>query len=419
MRPWKQAIAAIGGAATIFCAGDAPAADAKYAKLFDGLWTTINENFYDPHFHGVDWRATGDRYRAKLGDVQSDAQFAALATAMLAELKSSHLYVQLPVASKAFTSGIGARFATIDGVLTVVEVSPVSDARRRGVRVGDRLIGPRGALNGPLGSVASVGLESCDGRRKTLKVRREAAFWPPEHPGWRWSVLGNEPGRTIGYLRVDRFDDGAAEIADTAMAELKSTKALIIDVRNNSGGNTSALRLGAYFTDIGEKPVLALFARPYLEALGHPVTKADVLKAPKALRAYTDATVFKAVSDGGGGAVFYNEEIGAARYGKPVIVLTSEDTGSSGDGFARFMHTNTKARLLGRTTAGKILSGEDFPIGEGWSVTLPAQGLWDGDGVDISDRAVSPDITIPLGRAALCSGRDVDIEQALDLLAQH
>src|SRR5438045_4895579 len=32
-------------------------------KAFDFVWNTINERYYDPSFHGADWRAVGDRYR--------------------------------------------------------------------------------------------------------------------------------------------------------------------------------------------------------------------------------------------------------------------------------------------------------------------------------------------------------------------
>ncbi len=99
----------------------------------------------------------------------------------------------------------------------------------------------------------------------------------------RWARIRVAPDKTIGYIRADRFDDGAAELADQAMDELSRTHGLVIDIRANTGGNISALRLASYF--IEGSPAFALLSRPYLQALGHPVTPADIAAAPKVVGA--------------------------------------------------------------------------------------------------------------------------------------
>jgi len=40
-------------------AGCSCAQAADYTALFDATWSTVNDNFYDPAFHGVDWKAVG------------------------------------------------------------------------------------------------------------------------------------------------------------------------------------------------------------------------------------------------------------------------------------------------------------------------------------------------------------------------
>ena len=65
----KRAILA-GLMAVTASVGVLKAADtAPYPAAFDAVWNTVNDNFYDPNFHGVDWKAVGERYRAKLGSV--------------------------------------------------------------------------------------------------------------------------------------------------------------------------------------------------------------------------------------------------------------------------------------------------------------------------------------------------------------
>lgn len=389
---------------------------AKYARLFEALWTTVDSNFYDPSFHGLDWKAIGERYRAGVGELESDEQFERLASQMLATLGTSHLYVVPPSDSSASGVGIGVRFRTISDAVLVSDVDPLSDARAKGLRAGDRLVSARSALSGAPGSFAKIEAEDCSGALRRVEVRRIGAFWPPQHPAFEWHVVALAANRTIGYIRVDRFDDGAAALADQAMEELKDTDALIIDLRANSGGNLSALRLGSYFSG-PEQIAVALLARDYLMTLHHPVTQADIEAAPKVKGAYTDAAIFAAIGSHNGAAAFLTEDLGERRYTKPVIVLIGEDTGSAGEGFAWQMHLQTKARLVGRTTAGVLLSGQTFDLPGGWTVIIPVQGVWGADGTDFRDRALQPDVPVNWTRAELCTGRDPDIEKALALLS--
>lgn len=386
-----------------------------YASLFDAVWSITDRNFYDPYFLGHNWKAIGQRFRAKLGAVHSQMAFETLADVMLDRLGASHLYVIPPRSSAASIVGIGVRFRDLNGKYFVSFVDPLSDARARGIRIGDRLLSPKSNLWGAPGSVAKLQMESCDGTVRSLRVRREGTFWPPVHPGFAWHAIQTGTSRAVGYLRITRFDDGAAELIDQAMDELKNTNGLIIDVRDNSGGNLSALRLVSYFSGRARIAV-ALFSRPYLEKLGHPVTARDVENAPKVVGAYTDAGIFAAIAKNGGGAAFMTQDVGTKEYTKPVVVLVNHHTASAGEGFAWEMKDITQATLVGRTTAGMLLSGKEFNLSGGWKLVVPVDGLWGPHGADFRDRPVRPDIEVHWTRADMCSGRDPDLERALSLL---
>ena len=62
------------------------------AECFDKIWQTINVNFWDPNFNGVDWEDTGNRYRPKALAAKNHESFAIVVNQMLAELKTSHTY---------------------------------------------------------------------------------------------------------------------------------------------------------------------------------------------------------------------------------------------------------------------------------------------------------------------------------------
>ncbi|HRE44349.1 MAG TPA: S41 family peptidase [Terricaulis sp.] len=403
--------AAAFGAAVLALAlsASASAQEGRYARLYETLWGTVNGAFYDPHFRGVDWAAQRDAYRARAMAAQNDTEFAAIANAMLGELGVSHLYLT-PPGVRTDARGIGARLATSGEDTIVTHVSPLSDAARQGLRPGDRLLSPLEAVSGDLGSQASLRVQTCEGRRRTLEVRRENVGFG-ERPGLRWQAMRANANLRIGYIRVDRFDDGAAEMADAAMAALADTQAIIVDVRENSGGNISALRLASHFGG-GAEPAVALMARPYLQALGQPVNAEIVRALPRVDRAYTDAAVFGAVSANRGGASFWTETVETPYRGR-VFVLISPETSSAAEGFARYMRERTQARLIGEQTAGYLLSGQNFDLGEGWRVTIPVHGLWSADGVDQADRAVAPHDAVRPSRADLCAGRDAVLAEAL------
>ncbi|MDP8916090.1 MAG: S41 family peptidase, partial [Pseudomonadota bacterium] len=247
----------------------------RYARLYDQVWATVDQNFYDPRFHGVDWAAVKERYRSRLKAVDTDAEFRELATAMLKELKSSHLEIRAPSGSSTGRTRPAVQVQELGGLRLVWSVAAASHAQAVGLRPGDALLSPEAAVLGPLGSTAQLKVSDCEGRERALSVRRERAFWPPPRPSFQWSTVTSGPGRKIGYLRADRFDDGAAALADQAMADLADTSGLVIDLRKNSGGNMSAMRLASYFSQ-AERPAVVLLARPYLQAFGRPVTRADL-----------------------------------------------------------------------------------------------------------------------------------------------
>lgn len=375
-----NSLAAIVAAAAVLLAANSAGAQSNArsrTEVFDAVAKTVSEQFYDPAFHGVDWARVQARYRERLDRVTDDAGLQRLIEQMLDELKSSHLHIYRTVPGSSGV-GLSARIESVDGTDTVLELAPLSDARAKGLRPGDRLVGGVAALNGPAGTVVDVSVQRCDGTTTQLKIRRERWQFPEEHPGWRWSRIRIAPDKVIGYIRADRFDDGAADLADQAMAELGRTQGLVIDVRTNSGGNISAMRLASYFVDRGG-PSFALLSRPYLQKLGRPVTAADIAAAPKVIGRYRGGDVAEALSKGDGAATFHVEDLGSKRYRAPVVVLMGPGTGSAAEGFAWGMKTWSSARLVGAATAGAILSGEDFDIAPGWSLTVPVAGHWSAD----------------------------------------
>ncbi len=376
-----------------------------YAQTFDALDRSVRSHFYDPHYGGRDWNEISRRYREQLDDVKSDAEFQRLGQQMLSELGVSHVGLQLP-GSTGPTMGLAALWETIDGSPIIIDIDPASGARAAGLRPGDRILNPA-AIRGPRQEPALLDIERCDESRVRLSMPRESAYWPPRERTISWSVLRRGDGRSVGYIRADRFSDDAADLIDAAMESVGKTDGLLIDIRNNSGGNASALRLLAYFAKPG--PAFALLSRPFLETLDGPVEAEDLTSIHRVSRTYTTEAVFDAVRDGNGAVMLMIEDLAERRYDQPVVVLIGPETGSAAEGFAWAAKEQTDALLVGRQTAGVLLSSERFDLPGGWRVTLPVHGNWAPDGRDFADQPVPPDVPTERTRQAICQGEDADL----------
>jgi carboxyl-terminal processing protease len=109
--------------------------------------------------------------------------------------------------------------------------------------------------------------------------------------------------------------------------------------------------------------------------------------------------------------------MGSRNYTKPVVVLIGPETASAAEGFAWVMRLRSKATLVGRRSQAALLSADRLEFAPGWRVRVPTAGVWAPDGQDYGDRAIEPDVPIPVDATALCEGRDPALERALALIS--
>ena len=64
-------------------------------EIFEHVWNTVNEHFYNPNFNGIDWDKKHIEYKAKIENCNSTDTLFSLVNKMLFELNSSHCGVGL------------------------------------------------------------------------------------------------------------------------------------------------------------------------------------------------------------------------------------------------------------------------------------------------------------------------------------
>src|SRR2546428_9542855 len=64
--------------------------------VFDDVWQTVHERYYDANFDGVDWLAQRSVFRPQAADARGPQELYALLRRMLASLEDAHTRVYAP-----------------------------------------------------------------------------------------------------------------------------------------------------------------------------------------------------------------------------------------------------------------------------------------------------------------------------------
>ncbi|HVG31118.1 MAG TPA: S41 family peptidase [Pyrinomonadaceae bacterium] len=330
-----------------------PAARALTAEerrqLFDEIWQTINDEFYDPSFNGVDWRAVRERYRPRLDAARDDFEFYGLCELLLGELKDSHARFEPPPAAPQETApGATAQeqgsaqmlLGEVEGELAVVEVEPGSAAARAGVRPGmivraangravreieaelRRVVAGASSENSFKNLIATsvlygrvwgvprvLRLADAEGREFDYEVSRQPA---DERPRLEARRLASGSA----YVKFDRWKPPVDQMFAEALDTLRDAPGVVVDLRGNGGGQTDVmLNITSNF--------------------------------------FPEATYYGGFKTRAGGVDKYFTHRPARAYLGPVVILVDERSGSASETSTLFMQEAGRARVVGTQSAAR------------------------------------------------------------------
>ena len=231
--------------------------------VFDDAWETIQNRYYDPKFHGIDWQAIRASFRPMAARAHGTPEFYEVLRQMIASLKDSHTRVYSPDEKfdwwnpRYVTVGVTTR--EIEGVPTVLQIDPGSAAARTDMRPGDVIVSVDDVpvadfvtqrlassglsrnsdarfrtiatlFDGAVGTSVKVTWSSRNGKKKTAVLPR---YW-----GQRLLWFNNERKGKIAFLRIDAFTQSVAlEFAKSLPELLDGAEGIVLDLRSNGGGD--------------------------------------------------------------------------------------------------------------------------------------------------------------------------------------
>jgi C-terminal processing protease CtpA/Prc len=348
----------VAAAALVLAAVPAPRAAAQSIEvdrqrglqMLDQIHKDLVEHFFDPTFHGVDLTGLVARARQRIGAASSLGEILGILGGVYLDMRDSHTMFDPPRRVHHVRYGWGWQ-ATGDRML-VAWIAPDSDAKAKGLRVGDTVVEIAGyAVTRADHSTLSYLLwylrpqpkltlvVERDGARRTLEIQSRIETLDNrldsvgEYTIQEWVIRGDDPepfdewlADGVLYWRLPTLNLEWVRVARHERAVRKAKK-VILDLRGNGGGSEPAL----------------------LEAAGYFARGAEVLtRVTRRAR----------------------EVVRTRKGGKPaeaeVIVLVDSHTTSAAEILARFLQLRD-VRVIGDRTSGQVTNGRVFghAVGDG------------------------------------------------------
>lgn len=298
---------------------------------FEALWKIIDEQYCFLDYKGINWNSIHKKYAPLItNNMSNDGLFEVLGN-MLAELKDGHVNL--------YASSNTARYW--DWYLDY--------PRNFNESIIEKYLGRDYRIGG----------------------------------GLKYTILEDN----IGYIYYELFSAGIGNgNLDEMLSYLAPCNGIIIDVRNNGGGNlTNSTRFAARFTN------------------------------EKVLTSYMYHKTGKGHSDFSDPVPIYLEPSNSIRWQKEVMVLTNRHSYSATNDFVNAMHILPNVTLVGDKTGGG--SGLPFTseLPNGWTVRFSASPMLNANKEQI-EFGIDPDVKIDMDSTEEAKGIDTIIETARNLL---
>ena len=376
-------------------------------EIFEEVWETINEKYYNASFNGVDWRGVRGRYRALVEKARSDADFYVVLKQMVGELRDAHTRFHTPEQrrerERLLAVSAGVSLFDVEGKTVVVGVEPDSEASRAGVEAGmivltidgkpvaDRLAEARARVAG-----------TSSERAVRLRIYR--------------MIIDGEPGTQL-RLSLERADETTFEVLLTR--RIVSDTAVVNSRRLPSG-------IGYIKLTLWKAPIRREFSRALehlrdvpgvvLDIRGNPGGEAD--EVVKIASFFFNAHVpFGKFSKRSGRTIYLRTDDDEQIYAGPLAILVNEGSGSGSELFAGVMQENGRAVVIGRRSCGCVLGISEFKrVRGGGELAVSEYGYLSPRENSFEGTGVTPDKTVELTISDLQAKRDSALDEAERML---
>ncbi len=378
-------------------------------QIFEEAWSALNENFYDPDFHGRDWSALKAKYKPWVLSASTSQDFRYMFNLMLGQLNASHMGIYGPDPEEvnresAGMLGVEFRHAEEGGV-EVAHVVPLTPADRKKSKLseGDRILSIDGVNVSEETNIYSLLVEkkgiqvllevaSADGATREIVIRPTGSIRSQLYEEWvtsRQKLTEEYSGGRFGYIHIRGMDKPSFERFERElMASGNGKDGIVIDVRFNGGGWTTDYLMA----------VLTVRQHAYTVPRG----ATDNLK--------DNAVKFRDYYP-------YSERLPLSSWVKPSVAMCNESSYSNAEIFSHAYKNLGLGTLVGKPTFGAVISTGGVGLLDGSFVRMPFRG-WYVKATDqnMENGPAVPDVIVDNAPNEKAKGIDTQLKSAVDVL---
>ena len=378
----------------------------EWPQVYNEVWRAFRDGYYLENMHGRDWKGVKAKYEPLLPYVKTRLDLNYLLGAMISELASGHAYVNpgpYPKPDRIPMGLLGAKVSKDNGYFKIDHIyagatyrpelrSPLTEPGMD-ISEGDYITAINGKSLKDVDNIyklligkadklveLTVNKKAAEGGRKVV-VKPIDNEYPLEHYEWVMNnikTVEEKSGGKVGYIYIpDMGAEGLNEFARYWYPQLDK-EALIIDDRENGGGNVSPM---------------------IIERLQRVVYR---------MNAGRGSDRVSTIPDG-------------AHVG-PKVLLINKYSASDGDLFPWGFKANNLGTVIGTRTWGGIVGiGGSLPYMDGTDVRVPGSTSFDpntGEWI-IENYGVDPDIVLDNDPIKEYSGTDEQLLKAIDVALEQ
>ncbi len=366
-----------------------------YRNLFLEAWSALRAGFYDEQMHGVDWDSVRERYLPLVEQCRTDAEFSILMNRALGELGASHMGYMRPRPNPNPDS----QLRYLGGELRLVHTPRgfamrVKETLRNGpldqawVRPGDHIFAVNGTRLRPdvnffrlltgerdVTLLVSTGEEWDRARRVEVELASAQQRQALEQHEWErrnMRLVASQSRNRVGYVHLSGMNpQNLSKITRWIQTVGNRHDALVLDVRNNGGGNI-------------HNQLMDIFTRE-TRGVMHPR----------------------------GGRQVPTPQV---TWNKPVIVLVNERSFSDAEVFPHMFQQAGRGLVVGTETPGGVIGTRNIQLRDGSQLRIPMVGFFSVDGHNLEGHGVQPDVVVVKTLEDVANDRDPQLERAVQLV---
>lgn len=385
------------------------------------VWSEVKRNFVFYDRLNFDWDSSYISNLEKVNHTKNDYEFYLLITEFVSSLKDGHTNFYMPRAINSKLRGIPLRTRMIEDKVIVTKVNNDNLSEmgiKKGmevVRINDvdvhdyasTYVAPYISASTKQDSMSRVydyqlfrgirtekvklELRDSNGKTSEILIDRNMRSNGKRTPTMSFEVLENN----IGLLKINTFfADDFIPLFDSLFNQVLKADKLIIDLRNNGGGNST----------------LAYYVLKHL-------TNEPFLTSKWRTRKYMPAFISWKYDE-----EWYSEEADTveipegSKFNKPVVLLTSVRTFSAAEDFSVAFKQMNRGEVIGQATGGSTGNPIGFAFKDESFVRICTKEDLFANGDKFIGTGIQPDIYVEPTIWALKNHRDLEVEKAIEII---